>query len=148
MIFVGWICGRASSAIVLICCYLITITSGFYMIHFTHEAGSNINFTIGFLITQIMDSCNFVASQTLLQERLLPDSRGVILSLNTIMFAVGSIVVFQMIEIIQDHYGKNLELGGRGVYMAVYIILSAYTSCLAIYLVFRRFIKCCKPKTS
>lgn len=79
---------------------MITIASGFYMAYYTDEAGTSLKFTIGFLITQIMDSCNFVASQTLLQTLLLPDSRGVILSLNTIMYSIGLLVVFELIEVI------------------------------------------------
>lgn len=98
MIFVGWLCGKMNNAVLLIMCYIVTIASGFYMVAFTEEAGSSMNFTVGFLITQIMDSCNFVASQTLLQSMLLPDSRGAILSLNTMMYGFGACFVFGLIE--------------------------------------------------
>jgi len=51
MILTGWLCSKMNHAVLLVCCYVITISSGFYMVAFTHEAGSNINFTIAFLIT-------------------------------------------------------------------------------------------------
>lgn len=48
MILVGWLCGKMNNAVILICCYVITISSGFYMVAFTAEAGTSINFTIEF----------------------------------------------------------------------------------------------------
>jgi hypothetical protein len=87
-------------AVLLILCYLVTIASGVIMVVNTLTAGNNIYFTLGYLISQIMDSCNFIASMTLLMTNLLPDSRGFILCINNVCFGVGAFSVFYLIKLI------------------------------------------------
>lgn len=55
---------------------------------YTTEAGCW-QFSIGFLVSQILTSCNFVITQTMLMSKMLPDSRGVIISIQMVFYTLG-----------------------------------------------------------
>ena len=63
------------------------------MAYHTPNAG-DFQFTFGFISSQILDSCTFVITQTMLMSKLKQDSRGVIISFNSMCYALGILTVY------------------------------------------------------
>ena len=68
VVIFGWLCSKMNTGFLMVICFTITIISGIVQIHFTEHAGFSLYFKYGFLVSQIMDSCNFVVANTLLMN--------------------------------------------------------------------------------
>ena len=77
---------------------------------YTTQAGTW-QFTVGFLVSQILTSCNFVITQTMLMSKMEPDSRGVITSVQMVFYTLGVLASSIALPVVQGHFGDNYAKG-------------------------------------
>ena len=102
------------------------------MIQYTQLAGSW-QFTLGYLISQILDACNFIFTQTMLMQNLKAQSRGVVMSLNTMMWHLGVLSLLQTQVHVQNQYGTDYGKGGQVIYSIFFGVLGLYWVVLVVY---------------
>ena len=141
----GYLTKKCSCAKLLIFTDLIVILGGYLMTVYTTQAGTW-QFTVGFLVSQILTSCNFVITQTMLMSKMEPDSRGVITSVQMVFYTLGVLASSIALPVVQGHFGANYATGSQAIFFLFYFLLTIYWVLLLIYVFFSVICKCVDKK--
>ena len=82
----------------------------------------------------------------MLMIKLQEDSRGVIISFNSMCYAIGILSVYRIMPFIQSLYGDDYGKGGSMIFFFFYFCLSFYWVVLTLYVFWDSIRRCINKK--
>lgn len=87
LILFGYLTTRLNLANMLLFSTSLVILFGYLMAYNATEL--NFMFSMGYILSQLFDSCNFIITQTMIMIKMAPESRGMIICFQNASTAIG-----------------------------------------------------------
>ena len=136
-IFVAYLTTRYSIPKMLIFTDIICLTSVAIMVAYAKHAGETI-FTVAYFIGETLDGSNFIFTSTMMFSRLKAESRGAILSINSVFGSSAAILLLWMQAEVQGRWGTDFGSGAQEVFANYWKTLFVYWLLLVIYVIFSK----------
>ena len=107
------------------------------MIMYARQAGTW-QFATAYFIGESIDSGNFIFTATLLYARMKPESRGAIMSVNSVSGSFGAILLLWMQAEVQGRHGDDFGSGAKEVFEKYWITLFGYWCLVVTYVIFSK----------
>jgi len=135
--FVAYLTTKFNVPKMLIFTDIFCLINLWIMIKYAKQAGSW-QFATAYFIGETLDGSNFIFTATMMMSKLKAESRGAIMSINSVAGSFGAIFLLWMQAEVQKRNGDNFGSGAEEVFTNYWMTLFGYWLLVIIYVIFSK----------